>query len=99
MQRSVEKLYKQYGTPVYVRFELALQHVILDIKDWQQELKELWAALVKADTSGIYELTIDHGISCDCCTKKVHEPYRRPTLATRRQERHPGRPRLKARRA
>jgi hypothetical protein len=86
MQRSLEKLYKQYGTPVYVRFELALQHVILDIKDWQQELKELWAVLVKSDTSGIYELPIDHGISCRCCSKIIQESYTHPTLGESKRE-------------
>jgi hypothetical protein len=97
MQRSVEKLYKQYGTPVYVRFGLALQHVILDIKDWQQELKELWAVLVKSDTSGIYELIIDHGVACDCCAKIIRqESYTHPFDCEVRAGPHkPGRPRLR----
>jgi hypothetical protein len=93
MQRSVEKFYKQYGTPVYVRFGNALQLVLLNIKDWQQELKELWAALVKADTSGICELPIDHGISCRCCKKIDVESYTHPTAAESKRERRPGRPR------
>jgi hypothetical protein len=53
-----EKLYKEDGTPVYVRFGNVLQLVLLKIKDWQEELKELWAAPVKADTSGVFELPI-----------------------------------------
>jgi hypothetical protein len=95
MQRSVEKLYKQYGTPVYVRFGLALQHVILDIKDWQIDLKELWAVHVKSDTSGIYELPIDHGISCRCCKKISVESHTHPTAEESKRERRPGRPRLR----
>jgi hypothetical protein len=95
---ATSKIYKENGTPVFVHFGLELQRVLLTINDWEEELKEIWAAHIKLDTSGVYELSIDHGISCDCCTKIVHEPYTHPTLATRRQERHPGRPRLKARR-
>jgi hypothetical protein len=95
MQRSVEELYKEKGTPVFVRFGIALQLVLLNITDWQQELKELWALHVKADTSGIYELPIDHGISCRCCTKISAESYTHPTAAESKRERHPGRPRMR----
>jgi hypothetical protein len=94
MKTVAEKLFKQSGTTIYVRFGLALQLVLLNIKDWQQELEELWAAHVKADTSGIYELPIDHGISCDCCTKNIHESYTHPTRIESKRERRPGRPRL-----
>jgi hypothetical protein len=94
-----EKLFKEYGTPVFVRFGIALQHVILDIKDWQQELKELWAVHVKADTSGIYELPIDHGISCRCCTKISVESYTHPFREEVKQGQHkPGRPGMRMRR-
>jgi hypothetical protein len=95
MQRSVEKLLKDNGTPVYVRFGIALQLVLLNIKDWQQELKELWALHAKSDTSGIYELPIDHGISCSCCKKINAESYTHPTAAESKRERRPGRPRLR----
>lgn len=95
MQRSVEEINKDRGTPVYVRFGNALQHVLLHIKDWQQELKELWAALVKADTSGVFELPINHGISCRCCSKIVTKSYMHPTAAESKRERRPGRPRLR----
>jgi hypothetical protein len=95
MQRSVEKLFKDKGTPVYVRFGNALQLVLLNIKDWQQELKELWAALVKADTSGVLELPIDHGVACHCCTKIGVESYTHRTLAESIRERRPGRPRTR----
>jgi hypothetical protein len=91
---TTEKLFKEYGTPVFVKFGIALQHVFLNIKDWQQELKELWALNVKADTSGIYELPIDHGISCRCCTKISVESYTHPTAAESKRERRP-RPRLR----
>jgi hypothetical protein len=95
MQSSVEKLYKQYGTPVFVRFGLDLQHVILDIEDKNQELKDIWAWYVKADTSGVYEPTINHGISCYCCSRIGVESYTHPTLVESRRERRPGRPRLR----
>jgi hypothetical protein len=93
MQRSVEKLFKVNGTPVFVRFGLALQLVLLDIKDWQHELKEIWAEHVKLDNSGVYELPINHGISCRCCSKIVTKSYTHPTAAESKRERRPGRPR------
>jgi hypothetical protein len=60
----------------------------------EEQRKELWALHVKADTSGIYELPIDHGISCRCCTKISVESYTHPTTAESKRERRPGRPRL-----
>ena len=92
---AVVKLYKERGTPVSVRFGLVLQLVLLNIKDWQQELKDIWAAHVKLDTSGIYELTVFHGTTCDCCTKIVKESYTHPTITESKRERRPGRPRLR----
>jgi hypothetical protein len=89
------KLYEHNGTPFHSRFGLALQLAFLNGKDWQQELKELWAALVKADTSGVLELPINHGMACNCCSKIVTESYTHPTTAESKRERRPGRPRLK----
>jgi hypothetical protein len=93
--QSVKEIYRDTGTPVYVRFGLALQLVLLNIKDWQQELKEIWVALVKADTSGLYEFPINHGRACDCCTKIVIESYTHPKAAESKREKRPGRPRLR----
>jgi hypothetical protein len=91
----VTKLYKQNGTPVSVRFGLALQLVLLKIKDWQLELKEIWAEHVKLDNSGVYEVPIDHGVACNCCSKIVTESYTHLTLAESKREKRPGRPRLR----
>jgi hypothetical protein len=97
MQRSVEKLYKETGTPVFVRVGLVLQLVLLNIKDWQQELKDIWAAHVKADTSGVYEPTINHGISCHCCKRTIRqESYTHPFDFEVSEGPHkPGRPRTR----
>ena len=73
MQRSIEKLYKETGTPVFVRVGLALQLVLLNIKDWQQELKDIWATHIKLNTSGLYELPVEHGISFNCCSKVIRQ--------------------------
>jgi hypothetical protein len=96
MQRSIEKLYKQNGTPVFVRSGLALQLVLLDIKDWQQELKDIWAEHVKLDTSGVYELPVEHGVTCNCCSKVIQqESYTHPFNYELREGPHkPGRPRV-----
>jgi hypothetical protein len=83
---------------VLVHFGLDLQRVLLNIEYWEEILKEIWAADVKADTSGTYELSIDHGISCDCCTKIPRELYTYVTITKSGREKRPGRPKLKARR-
>jgi hypothetical protein len=88
-----KKLFKQSGTPVFVRFGLYLQ-VILKIKDWQQELQDIWAVNLKVENFCLYELPIEHGISCHCCTKIITESYTHPTIAETKRERKPGRPRL-----
>jgi hypothetical protein len=97
MQRSVEKLFKQDGTPVSVRFGLDLKHVILDIEDKDQELKDIWALHVKADTSGVYEPTINHGISCHCCARIIRiESYTHPfDFEVKTGPKKPGRPRTR----
>jgi hypothetical protein len=95
--QSTKKLYKHNGTPVFVHFGIELQRVYLTIDDWQQELKDIWAAHLQADNSGAYELPIYHGISCKCCTKIIIEPYSRSAI-TAHEVRRPGRPRLRARR-
>jgi hypothetical protein len=79
MQRSVEKLFKEYGTPVYVRFDNALKLVLLNIKDWQHELKDIWAEHIKLDNSGVYEVPVEHGVTCKCCAKIIRvESYTHP---------------------
>jgi hypothetical protein len=80
--QSVKEIYRDTGTPVYVRFGLALQLVLLNIKDWQEYLKEIWAA--KSDKSGVLELPINHGVECKCCTMIG--------AAESKRERRPGRP-------
>lgn len=69
MRRSVEEINKVSGTCV----------VLLKIKYWQEELDDIWAVLVEADKSGVFELSINHGIECKCCTKIPKESYTRPT--------------------
>ena len=95
MQKFVDKLYKDRGTPVYVRFGNTLQVVLLNIKDSQEELKEIWGEHLKGGSSGVFELPINHGIACNCCSKFVHESYTRPTIAESKRAKLPGRPGIK----
>lgn len=97
MKLITDKLYKETGTgtPVFVKFGLAFQLVLLQIEDWHQELAEIRSAQIAAGPTGILEPTIQHGIQCCCCTKIVHESYTCPTAKEVKQRRHtPGRPRL-----
>jgi hypothetical protein len=91
------KLFKQNNTPVSVRFGLAFQLVLLNIKDWKLDPIDIRPAHLKTVLSEVYELPIDHGISCDSCAKIVSESYTHPTLVESRREKRPGRPLTRAR--
>jgi hypothetical protein len=60
----------------------------------EQQLKDIWRTHVEANTSRVYEVSIDHGYNCRCCTVVTKESVTCPTKEEQSLSRRRGRPRV-----